>query len=87
MMKQSFIDSVDNHEDKILHNENYLPTVKIGNMFNRLVGYDPRNPHAGSSYFGDDKETSRLTLLVFFERIITPDGYTPLHRTHVSASI
>ena len=80
LMKKSFITSVDNEEAKTEHNQNYTPTVKVGNMFNRLIGYDSRNPHAGSTYYGDDKETSRLTLLTFFHKIVTPDGFTPLQR-------
>jgi len=86
-MKKSFIDSVDDKEAKTLHNQNYITTVKVGNMFNRLIGYDLRNPNTGSTYYGDDKETSRLTLLVFFEKIITISGLTPLHRAEAYSDL
>jgi hypothetical protein len=87
LMKRSYIDSVDNQGAKALHNADYEATVKMGNTFNRMVGYDPRNPHSGSNYYGNNKETSRLTLLVFFNKIVTPDNYSPLHRAHLNSSV
>lgn len=79
-MKKSFITAADNRQVKIQHNQDYTPVVKIGNMFNRMIAYDARNPHAGSSYYGNSKETERLTLLTFFEKIILEDNTPPLRR-------
>jgi hypothetical protein len=81
-MKKSFINAVDDKEAKKKHNLDYTPTVNVGNMFNRMVAYDARNPHAGSGYYGQDNNTSRLTLLTFFESIKTLDGLTTLQRTN-----
>jgi len=81
-MKKSFINAVDDKEAKEKHNLDYIPTVKVGNMFNRMVAYDSTNPHAGSGYYGQDNNTSRLTLLTFFESIKTLDGLTTLQRTN-----
>ena len=80
-MKKSFITALDNKELKEKHNQDYTPTVKVSNVFNRMVAYDARSPHAGSGYYGEEKETSRLTLLTFFQSITTQDGLTTLQRT------
>jgi hypothetical protein len=78
--KMSFIDRKDNVDTKMLHNKNYNPTLKIGNIFNRMVSFDNRNPHAGEGYFGHNLNSSRLTLLTFFYSIKTADRLTPLQR-------
>jgi len=39
----------------------------IGSVFNRLVIFDSRSIHAASQYFGNSKETGRLTHLFFFD--------------------
>lgn len=67
-------------ENIILHNQDYTPTVKISNLFNRMISYDAAMPHSGMNYFGSDKNTGRLTLLTFFSKINSEDNYTPLQR-------
>lgn len=79
-MRHAFMSGVDNDEVKTSVNQNYTETVKIGGVFNRLVTYDARQLHAGAGYFGDTHETSRLTMLVFFNKIINPEYLTPLQR-------
>ena len=88
-MKKSHIDAKDNVDIKHKHNLNFEPTVMVGNMFNRMVAYDTRTPHAGSKYFGNDNISSRLTLLTFFHDIqITGKGnLTPLHRAEVMSDV
>ena len=39
----------------------------IGSVFNRLVIFDSRCIHAACQYFGNSKETGRLTHLFFFD--------------------
>ena len=63
-----------------LHNQSYSPILKIGNLFNRMVSYDASMPHTGEGYFGDTKDTGRLTLVTFFKEITSEDNYTPLQR-------
>lgn len=87
LMRKSFINSVDNEKIKNLHNQSFNETAKIGGVFNRMVAYDASQFHAGAGYFGNSPETSRLTLLVFFYKIITRDGYTPLQRAELSGDI
>jgi hypothetical protein len=71
IMRKSFVENISNDEDAFIHNQNYTPTVKISNEFNRMITYDPRNNHAGLGYFGDADNNSRLTLLTFFTKINT----------------
>tara|TARA_R110000868_G_scaffold147255_1_gene368618 strand:- start:18 stop:689 length:672 start_codon:yes stop_codon:yes gene_type:complete len=85
--KRSFLDRKDNTMARKKHNQNFNPTVKIGNIFNRMVAYDNRNPHAGASYFGDNCTSSRLTLLTFFYSIKTFDNLTPLQRAELHCSL
>lgn len=39
----------------------------IGNVFNRLIIFDSKCIHAASQYFGQDKNSGRLTHLFFFD--------------------
>ena len=39
----------------------------IGNVFNRLFIFDAQHIHAGSQYFGTNKEDSRLFQIFFFD--------------------
>lgn len=41
----------------------------VGNVYNRLVIMDARCIHSASSYFGNSKETGRLTHLFFFDSL------------------
>jgi hypothetical protein len=86
-MKKSFIDATDNVDSKNQHNQNFVPTVKVGNIFNRMIAYDTRTPHSGETYFGSDLTSSRLTLLTFFNTIHTADNFTPLKRAEAISDI
>jgi hypothetical protein len=86
-MKSSFIAGEDKKDLRDKHNQDYLPTIKIGNMFNRMIGYDTRSPHAGASYFGTDIASLRLTLLIFFHAIQTTDNFTPIQRAEAFSDI
>ena len=86
-MRQSFKNGVDDKELKELHNQSYNETLNVGGIFNRLVVYDSKQSHAGAGYFGDTTETSRLTMLVFFQNIVTEDNQTPLIRAEALSDI
>tara|TARA_R110000868_G_scaffold24225_2_gene95975 strand:+ start:159 stop:815 length:657 start_codon:yes stop_codon:yes gene_type:complete len=81
-MRESFKVSSDDKQSKIKHNQNFTPTINIGNMFNRMIAYDASNPHAGTGYYGTNKETSRLTLITFFGHIRTEENQTVLQRAN-----
>jgi hypothetical protein len=80
-MRESFLAADSNEENRNIHNSNYEPTIIIGNNFNRMIAYDTNTPHAGSGYYGNNTESSRLTLLTFFGEIITNDNLTPNRRS------
>ena len=86
-MKTSFIEAEDKKELRRKNNLDYIPTTSVGNFLNRMVAYDTRTPHAGATYFGNDTTSSRLTLLTFFHRVESGDGYTPLRRAEAYSNI
>jgi hypothetical protein len=86
-MREAFITSKDNEENRNIHNSNYEPNIIIGNNFNRMIAYDTNTPHAGSGYYGNNAETSRLTLLTFFYNILTDDNLTPNQRSEVYSDL
>ena len=86
-MKTAFIAGEDKKDLRDKNNQDYSPTIKIGNMFNRMIGYDTRSPHAGAAYFGTDMSSSRLTLLTFFHAIQTADNFTPIQRAEAFSDI
>ena len=86
-MRQSFIDSSDDIINKSKHNQNFLPTINIGNVFNRMVSYDGRSHHAGSGYFGSNPDSSRLTLISFFHDIETEHNRPPLRRAERNSNL
>ena len=86
-MKESFIEVKDKKDLRYKNNQDYMPTTKIGNIFNRMIAYDTRTPHAGASYFGNDITSSRLTLLTFFHNIQIDNNYTPLRHADACSEI
>lgn len=81
-MRESFKVASDDKQSKIKHNRNFTPTVNIGNMFNRMIAYDASNLHAGTGYYGTNKENTRLTLITFFGHIRTEENQTVLQRAN-----
>ena len=69
-----------------LNNQNYIETLNISGLYNRFVVFDSNTYHAAQDFFGDSKEESRLTLVVFFSSI-TGDLETPLQRSKSFDSI
>ena len=47
------------------HEENFMEKVKFQNIFNRLITYDTNEWHRANSYYNDDGENARLTLVFF----------------------
>lgn len=68
----------DNKKARQEYNQNYKETLRVGNIFNRMIAYDGSTLHTGCGYFGNDPTTSRLTLLTFFHKINLKNNYTPL---------
>jgi hypothetical protein len=84
VLRKSFIEGKDYKEEKNKHNSDYEEVIRVGEAFNRLISYDSFNYHTGAGYYGNSLETSRLTLLVFFEQIIAQDNKSTLRRAELS---
>lgn len=55
------------------HNSNYIETISIRGLYNRALIFDSHLFHAAQEFFGDTNISSRLTLVVFINAIITDD--------------
>lgn len=79
-MQETFQTGEDTPDKKKKYLSNFEETVRIGGAFNRMTAYDARKPHCGNNYFGETKEDTRLTMLVFFKnlQISMPQGHTPI---------
>jgi len=77
--KDSYKSGLNNGILRDLNNQNYSETLNVGGLFNRMLSFDGNMYHAAHDFFGDSKEESRLTLVVFINSL-TGDLETPLHR-------
>jgi hypothetical protein len=75
-----------NSSSRDLNNQHFIETLNVSGMYNRFVVFDSNIYHAAQDFFGDNKEESRLTLVVFFNSI-TGDLETPLQRSKSFNSI
>ncbi len=68
-----------NGEDKRdVINSMFTETVRVNNMYNRLLVYEAEQFHGGNNFFGSTDEDSRLTQ-IFFIKAIDTNSY-PLQR-------
>ena len=58
---------------KELHNNNFEETVSVKGKYNRMVLFDSHLFHAAHQFFGDTKDNSRLTLVVFIKQIASKE--------------
>jgi hypothetical protein len=59
------------------HNAQYEETIRVSNVYNRLVSFDSHLQHAAQDFFGEG-EDSRLTLVFFVNRLFVNN--TPVSR-------
>jgi len=76
-LKKSTIDEVAHHREA--HNSQYEETIKVSNIYNRLLMFDSHLLHKAQNFFGKD-EDARLTL-IFFIQNLRSNG-TPISRFH-----
>lgn len=62
---------------RVDHNSQFEETVRVGNVYNRLISFDATQFHGAQDFFGDNKD-SRLTLVFFIDKITT--ARTPVRR-------
>jgi hypothetical protein len=76
------IDSIDPTVFKQKREENnfcFNETIKINNVFNRLVLYQGSSFHSANNFFGKTLEDSRLTQVFFVNKIMSSRGF-PLQK-------
>lgn len=88
-MRDSFATGVEDTRAKEEYTLNFEETVRVGGSFNRTIAYDSRRPHCGNGYFGETKEDKRLTMVIFFDEILTnlPKGHTPIQYAEMMSKI
>jgi hypothetical protein len=72
------IDNYRTARDK--HNGQFVKTLDIGNVFNRLVVYPGNIYHRESKFFGNTADNSRLTQ-VFFAQVNTSGLISPIEKS------
>jgi hypothetical protein len=77
--KFNFYKGTANSNAKEEVNSMFTETVKVNNVYNRLLVYEAEQFHGGKGFFGNSLEDSRLTQ-IFFIKTINTDSY-PLNRT------
>ena len=53
------------------NNDQFEETIIIKNKFNRLILFDSHLYHGANDFIGNDKDSSRLTLVFFINRLFT----------------
>jgi hypothetical protein len=65
--------------DRVLLNNHYTETIRVSNVYNRLITFDAHLPHAAHDYFGDESSDARLTLVIFVQKLYA--DRTPISRS------
>ena len=65
--------------DRIKLNGYYNETIRVNNIYNRLITFDAHLPHAAHDYFGNNPDDSRLTLVIFVKQLYA--DRTPISRS------
>lgn len=73
------------HESMTLNNEQYEETLNVKGLYNRLFLFDSIMYHGAHDYFGEEKKDSRLTLVMFFNRISAEGNLFPIPRMNVNS--
>jgi hypothetical protein len=60
------------------NNDQFEETIIIKNKFNRLILFDSHLYHSANDFIGNDKDSSRLTLVFFINKLFTRNF--PIHR-------
>ena len=70
----------DTEKYRLENNSQFEETIKIGNVYNRLIAFDSHMLHAAQDFFGDeDQDNERLTLVLFTLSLVA--GTSPIHRS------
>lgn len=61
-----------------MNNACYEETIRVNNVYNRLITFDAHCHHAAHDFFGNEDD-SRLTLVMFVDKLVSSRG--PIHRS------
>lgn len=83
-MKEKFQDYVSmsgkNSVDvRKINNDSFEETIRINNVYNRLLTFDSYLYHRANHFQGEEKENSRLTLVIFVDKLMVNE--TPIQRS------
>jgi len=73
----------ENRKDKEDHNSQYEETIRVSNVYNRLVAFDSHLSHTAQDFFGEG-ENSRLTLVFFVDKLLVNNS--PIGRVRRTVS-
>ena len=82
---EAFKNQTGNDTAMKLHNENYEETLNVRGLYNRMFLFDSIMFHGAHDFFGDDKESSRLTLILFFQKLSVGGNVFPISRMNMNA--
>lgn len=64
---------------RLENNNQFEETIRVGNVYNRLIAFDAHMFHAAQNFFGDeDQDNERLTLVLFTNALVA--GRSPVFR-------
>ena len=78
--KDSYLNNVSIEEAKRYkqeHNSQFEETIRVSNVYNRLIAFDSHLHHAAQDFFGEGQD-SRLTLVFFVEKFFVNNS--PINR-------
>lgn len=70
----SFLSKKFNPEWCEKNNSYFEETIRVNSVYNRLIAFDSRLNHGAHNFYGTTKEDSRLTIVAFFNRIVTSEA-------------
>lgn len=62
------------------NNNQYLEIIKVKNEYNRILSFPGGFPHGAQDFFGNKDEDPRLTLVIFFNKLLV--NKSPIERVH-----
>lgn len=74
-LKKISIQEAKKHKEE--HNSQYEETIRVSNIYNRLISFDSQLIHGAQDFFGED-DGSRLTLIFFVKKLFVNN--TPVSR-------
>ena len=75
------IDAKEAEKFRVESNNDFEEIIRFANVYNRCIGFDASNWHSANEYAQKKDKTSRLTLIIFWNEIVS--GQTEIQRSHM----